>query len=390
MDEYETKCKYNIAETCCDSISLNQLLALGGTSASSENPVTTALTNTRLDYGAIRGSTTLRTNISSLYSTPSTTFPSENILITPGAIAANFLAFYALVHPGDHVICIHPTYQQLYTVPESFGASVSLWKLKEEDNWSADVGELAGLIRDNTKLIVLNNPNNPTGAVLPPSVLEGVYNLAKERGIYILCDEVYAPMFHSTADPAPPTLMSLGYKNTIITGSMSKAYSLAGIRLGWVASWSKDLVELMASARDYNTISVSKIDDAVAAYAMGGNVRTRLVQRNIELCEANLKVLDAFVKKYEKYLGWVKPTAGTTAFIKVRKADGEVVDDVKFCEKLAGETGVMFVPGGLCFGTEAREFRGYVRVGYACKMEGLVEGLGKLGEWIEEGGIEKL
>jgi aspartate/methionine/tyrosine aminotransferase len=152
MDTYETKCKFNIAETCCASISIDDLHHL-----SSDKDRTSLLPlSTKLTYGAIRGSNQLRENLSSLYSAKwATKLPIENVLITNGAIQANFLLHYSLLGPGDHVVCQYPTYQQLYSVPESLGAEVSLWKAKEEDDWKLDIKELEGLIQANTKMIIL-------------------------------------------------------------------------------------------------------------------------------------------------------------------------------------------------------------------------------------------
>ena len=151
MDAYEQSCKYNIAETCCASISLDTLQQL------SEDKTATILPPSKiLNYGAIRGSDALRTNLSKLYSAKAATpLPPENILITPGAIAANHLFFYATVGPGDHVICHYPTYQQLYAIPESLGADVDLWKAKAEKNWIPDIEDLKALIKPETKLIII-------------------------------------------------------------------------------------------------------------------------------------------------------------------------------------------------------------------------------------------
>lgn len=163
MDDYETTATYNIAETCCSSISLADLQNLSSEQSDPNNPDSTSpffSASTKLTYGAIRGSETLRGHLSRLYSvkTP-TVLPPDNVLITSGAIQGNFLLHYALVQPGDHVIVHYPTYQQLYSVSESIGAEVSLWKAKESDSdengWVLDTEELNGLIRPNTKLIVL-------------------------------------------------------------------------------------------------------------------------------------------------------------------------------------------------------------------------------------------
>ena len=153
MDKYELTAKYNISETCCASISVGDLREL------SENKDTNPLTQLetrKLTYGAIRGSEELRGNLANLYSVKTPTpLPPDNVLITPGAIQANFLALYTLVRPGDHVICHYPTYQQLYSVPASLGAEVSLWRSKEADGWQLDIEELKELIQPNTKLIII-------------------------------------------------------------------------------------------------------------------------------------------------------------------------------------------------------------------------------------------
>lgn len=151
MDAYETSAKYNIAETCAASISIEDLKGLSDNKSKSVwDP------STKLTYGAIRGSENLRSDLARLYSSKSASpLPAKNILITPGAIAANHLLLYSLVGRGDHVICHYPTYQQLYTVPASLGAEVSLWKAKEDAKWQLDIEDLKSLIKSNTKLIIV-------------------------------------------------------------------------------------------------------------------------------------------------------------------------------------------------------------------------------------------
>ena len=155
MDRYETKAKYNTAETCCASLSVDDLKEI-----CEDNTANPLSLSTKLTYGQIRGSRQLRETLSNLYSVklPSPLSP-ENILITAGAIQANFLVLYTLAGPGDHVICHYPTYQALYSVPASLGAEVSLWKAKEKDGWKLDTNELESLIRPNTKLIILKYSN---------------------------------------------------------------------------------------------------------------------------------------------------------------------------------------------------------------------------------------
>lgn len=308
--------------------------------------------------------------------------PLDSILITQGAIVANFLTLYTFLGPGDHAICVYPTYQQLYGVPQSLGAEVSLWKLKKDNGYVPDVSELESLVKDNTKMIILNNPNNPTGSTIHRAVLSSVVEFAKARGIIILCDEVYSPLYHSLPSEAdiPPSILSFGYEKTISTGSMSKAWSLAGIRLGWIASRDKSIISAAAEARDYTTISVSQLDDQVATYALSDSVRPALIERNLDLARTNLDLLDRFMTAHEGICNWIKPTAGTTAFIQFTHK-GKPVDDVTFCLGVLQETKVMFLPGSKCFGHD-EDFKGFVRIGYVCETEVLQKALEKLGEYV--------
>ncbi|KAK2845237.1 hypothetical protein FQN49_005916 [Arthroderma sp. PD_2] len=375
MDEYENTAKHNIAETCSASISLDDLCSLAGDS----KPENLFNTSTKLGYGAIRGSEELRSNIARLYSEGPRSPSSENVLITPGAINANFLVLYTMVNSGDHVICQYPTYQQLYSVPESLGAEVTLWTTKIENEWELNVGELKGLIKENTKFIILNNPQNPTGRTIPAKDLNEIINIAKERNIYVFCDEVYRPLFHSL-DNSPPSAYSLGYERTIITGSTSKAYALAGIRIGWIIA-SKEIVDKCLHARDYTTISVSQLDDKVAAFALSEKCVPSLLDRNMKLARHNLDILAAFIDEFSSVCDWYRPKAGTTAFVRFSK-DGKPVDDVRLCKLLHDKVGVMFVPGGHCFGPE---FKGFVRIGYVCETKDLEDGLAQLRVFMKDG-----
>jgi aspartate/methionine/tyrosine aminotransferase len=204
MDKYEvTPGVLNIAETCVASISIDDIIAL----CEDPNVPHPINTSTKLTYGAIRGSQALRERLASLYSARvSSPLSPDNILITPGAIAANFLLLYTLIGPGDHVICVHPTYQQLYSVPASLGAEVSLWKLRKERNYIPDIEDLKALVKENTKMIIINNPNNPTGSTIPKSVIQSLIDVARAQNIIILSDEVYRPLYHgiSPIDPVRP------------------------------------------------------------------------------------------------------------------------------------------------------------------------------------------
>jgi aspartate/methionine/tyrosine aminotransferase len=232
-------------------------------------------------------------------------------------------------------------------------------------------------------MIIINNPNNPTGATIPKSVLQGLVDFAQERDIIIFSDEVYRPLFHGISpadDEFPPSMLSMGYAKTIVTGSMSKAYSLAGIRIGWIASRDRFIIEELATARDYTTISVSRLDDQVAAYALSGSVIHALLGRNIKLAKTNLALVDKFVNEHSSVCSWAKPTGGTTAFVEFLQK-GRPVDDEKFCVDVIEKTKVMFLPGSKCFG---KEFKGFVRLGFVCETSVLQEALARLRVYVEE------
>lgn len=374
--------------------------------------------STKLTYGAIRGSEKLRGLVAALFENEtSAPLPADKILITQGAIVANFLLLYTLIGPGDHVVSVYPTYQQLYGVPQSLGAEVSLWKLRRDNGYVPDVTELESLVKSNTKMIILNNPNNPTGATIPKAALGSIVEFARARDIIILSDEVYRPLYHSLPSDTdmPPSILSFGYDKTVSTGSMSKAWALAGIRLGWIASRDQGIIDAVAAARDYTTISVSQLDDQVASYALSDAVRPALIKRNLELARTNLALLGEFVDKHKGVCSWVKPTAGTTAFIQFTDG-GKPVDDVPFCLDVLEKTKVMFLPGSKCFGHD-QDFKGYVstvhcrfhpwpslgwprgfaqrpaamanatiqvRIGYVSETDVLVEALKKLGEYVSK------
>lgn len=359
MNKYEMSATYNIAETCVDSLTIEELISIDGT-----NPADffRSLYDKKLTYGHIEGSPEFRSMVSELYES----VDPHRVLVMNGGIAANFLVFYSLVKPGDHVISVHPTYQQIYEVPKSFGASVDLLHLKPENGFLPDLDELRSLVRENTKLICINNPNNPSGAIMERDVLEQIVEIARSCGAYLLCDEVYRNLLQDD-DLIVPSVADL-YEKGISTSSMSKALSLAGLRLGWIAA-PQEVIEECIKHRDYTTISVGMLDDILAVHAMKNY--DLILKRNRKIIKDNLVILDEWVAQ-EPAVTYVKPRAGTTAMLKYELP----VSSVAFCEGLLKETGAFLTPG-ICF-----DMDGWVRIGYACETETLRQGLQKVSEYI--------
>ena len=184
MNEYETSARYNIAETCVDSVSADELFALCG---EDRDAFLSAFCARRLTYGDIEGAPAFREGIAGLYRT----IRPEEVVTTHGAAGANHHVFYSLVEPGDRVISVMPTYQQLYSIPDSFGAEVVTLPLKPEDGFLPDLQALERLAVPGTKLICINNPNNPTGALMDGETLRQIAEIARSAGAWLLCDELY-------------------------------------------------------------------------------------------------------------------------------------------------------------------------------------------------------
>ena len=361
MNLYENNCQYNLAETCVESLTLNELLELSGRKES----ILKDLLEMQLNYGDIEGSVDLRTHLLDLYQTVEDI---ERITITHGAIGGNALSIFTLVEPGDHVISVLPTYQQHYSIPEAYGADVDILQLRPENNFLPSLDELKALVRPETKLICINNPNNPTGALMDEDHLKAIVEIAKSCDAYILCDEVYRGLNHD-GDYYTTSIVDL-YDKGVATSSMSKTYSLAGLRLGWVVG-PHDFIEAVNRRRDYNTISCGKIDDRLAVVAMEN--REKILVRNRAIIHRNIGLLDEWVAREPK-LSYVKPKAGTTAFVKY---DFDMPSE-DFCKRLLEEKGVMLVPG------TALHMEGYLRIGYAYSPKVFKLGLEKISEFLSE------
>ncbi len=359
MNEYETRCSLNLAETCVESLTVAQLLQLAGT-----DDLMDQLLPLKLTYGAIEGSDRLRAAIAALYEHQA----AGNTLVTHGAIGANHLVHLTLVEPGDRVVSVLPTYQQHYSIPESIGADVRILPLREDNAWLPDPDELALLVADGAKLVAINNPNNPTGSLMDRGLLEQIVAACDRAGAWLLCDEVYRGI--DQQDPGTTVSVADLYERGISTGSMSKAFSLAGLRLGWVVG-PVELIHALTIHRDYNTISVGMVDDLLATIALES--ADALLARSRAITGTNLAILADWVAE-QPLIDWVKPASGTTALLKYDLP----VTSRELCVDLVQNTGVMLTPGS-ALGVE-----GYLRIGYANSTEILREGLDVFGQYLAD------
>ena len=359
MNAWEVGAKYNIAETCVDSISMNELFELTG---EDKTEFLNRLCARRLSYGDIEGLPEFRKGVCGLYKTLNI----ENIVPTHGASGANHHVFYSLISPGDRVVSIIPTYQQLYSIPESYGADVQILHLSKENNYLPDLEKLRRLVTPETKMICINNPNNPTGALMSEQLLREIVEIARSADAWILCDEVYRHL--SQEDGWCPSIVDL-YEKGISVSSMSKVFSLAGLRLGWIATHDMSVVKSCLSHRDYNLVSCGVFDEMLAAAALKHS--DKLLERSRKIVRENLQILDDWVGS-EPHVSYVKPQAGTTALV-YYDLD---ISSYEFCEEMYKKTGAFVTPGD-CF-----EVPHSMRIGYAYGKQDLIDGLKAISEYI--------
>ncbi len=343
MTTYETRVQYDIAESGIFPLTANDLLNL--LPAEERDQTLHRLLSLRLGYSEARGSLELRRALAETY----THCSPENILVTTGAIEANFLLFNVLLNPGDHVIAPYPAYQQLYSVPRALGCVLSLWHIRPETGFRYDVDDLERLVRPNTRLIVINSPHNPTGAILAAGDLARVYDIAHSVGATVLSDEAYRWLtIPGGESPAPPAF-DLG-PSGISVGTLSKPFGLPGLRVGWLAA-PPDVVARCWGMRDYVTLSPGKLSDALAILAI--RHREQIIARNEAIIAANLAAAQAWIARHAGLLSWVPPRAGLLALLRY---DLEI-PSLELANKLAEEYSVMLAPGS-AFGLEH-----YLRIG---------------------------
>lgn len=284
FSKYEFTTQFLLSSSDCESMSIGGLLDLSP-SASKD------ISNVWLGYTESTGNSGLRAVIAENYQSISP----ANILVHAGAQEAIYSFFQAIVEPGEHIVVLTPTYQSLYSIANDRGICVAEWKLIEgTQSWKVNIGELESLITPMTKAIVVNVPNNPTGFLFSQEEYSDIIEICKTQNIYLFVDEVYRGLEQSDAEQLP-AICDL-YERGISLGVLSKAYGLAGLRIGWVASKNDEIIERMAAFKDYLTICNSAPSEFLAKIALKN--REKIIQRNRNLIENNLKIADSFFTRF--------------------------------------------------------------------------------------------
>lgn len=363
MTRHETHVKYDIAESGILPLSTNDLLNF---EPEAERASTLErLLQLPLGYSEARGTVALRSALASTY----TNVSPDQVLVTTGAIEANFLLFNVLLDKGDHVIAPYPAYQQLYTVPQTIGCDVSLWKVGPETNYRYDVDALERMVTPKTRLIIVNTPHNPTGAMLSPADAKRVYALAESVGAWVIGDEAYRWLSVPDGDPFAAPVVESGPRG-ISVGTLSKPYGLPGLRIGWIAG-PEDIIQKCWSMRDYISLSPGKLNDALAC--LGLKHHDKIIARNREIITANLAAASAWIHGRRDVLSWTPPKGGLLALLKYNLP----VDSLTLADKLALEYSVMLAPGS-AFGYEH-----HLRLGIGQRPDIFAAGLAETGKALD-------
>lgn len=334
--KYEFSTRYLLCASDCESVSVQDLLDL-------EPGAEERLHSLWLGYTESSGSPTLREAISRIYSGISP----DQVLVHSGAEEAIFTFMHAVLHAGDHIIVHRPCYQSLYEVAASIGCEITDWTAREENNWQLDLADLKAALRPNTRAIILNTPHNPTGWLMPRAGFDELNQLSQQKGFWLFSDEVYR---ESEYDPALRLPAAADINPLAVSlGVVSKTYGLPGLRIGWVASQQKEILERMAVVKDYTTICSSAPSELLAEIAL--HHRETLAARNLTIIQANLALLDGFFAAHADRFSWVRPGACSIAF--PRYLAGGIED---FCHDLVTRAGVLLLPGTL-FGDREDHFR---------------------------------
>ena len=350
---WENQVEYNLSESGVHPLKLVELLD-GDTSDMLKQP---------LGYSQTNGTEELRKTIAATYSKAS----ADDLLVTNGSSEAIFVTLWSFLKRGAEIVVMLPNYMQVWGLAKTMQAKVKpFWLREEASQWAVNLRALRKIVTKRTKLIAVCNPNNPTGAVLDEEAVEGICEIAKQAGAWILSDEVYHGAELSGLET--PTFWGK-YDKVIVTNGLSKAYGLPGLRVGWALT-GKELATELWAYHDYTTIGPSALSDYIARKVMQPETRAKILGRTREILRSNLPILASWVDKHHDYLSFIPPKAGAIAYMKYFLR----INSTRLAERLLREKSTLVVPGDQ-FGMDH-----YLRIGYGCERERLLSGLGRVGD----------
>jgi len=352
---WENRVRFNLSESGVHPLSAAELLALAGGDA-------TDVLGRRLGYPQSNGTEPLRAAIAALY--PGAT--SDHVIVTSGSAEANYINCWQLLGPATTVAIVMPTYMQTWGLAGNFGATVREIPLREERRWQPDPADIDAAITPGTTLVIVTNPNNPTGAVMEPALADRIAARADAVGAWLLADEVYQGAERAGGAPTPSFWGKT--ERVIVVNGLSKAYGLPGLRIGWCVAPPAHVAALWAR-KDYTTIGPTVMSDALATLALRPAVRPRIFERTRGIIRDNWAVTESWLRSLNGEFAWQAPDAGAIVWARYRTPARSAV----LAETLRAQHDVLIVPGDQ-FGMD-----GHVRLGFGPPPEELQHALARVG-----------
>ncbi len=359
MSKWENIVEYNLSESGVHPVTVRELL--------DDPTMVEELLATELNYPQTNGTVELREHIAALY--PGA-MP-DNVLVTVGCAEANFITLQTLLAAGDEMVVMLPNYMQIWGLGHNLGFRVRAFHLQEEQGWAPDLGELDEVVTESTKLVSVCNPNNPTGYILTQEEMDAIVAAAERVGAWLLADEVYRGAERLT-DTETPSFWGR-YDRVLAMNSLSKAYGLPGLRIGWVVG-PADIVDDIWARHEYTTISATMLADKLAALALSPQVRPRLIQRARAYIRRGFPILDGWLESHEETFTLVPPQAAAIVFVRYHLD----VNSTELVERLMHEKSVLIVPGDH-FGLDH-----HLRISFGLPPDYLRAGLDRIHQLIAE------
>ena len=359
MSRFEQEVEYNLSESGVHPLRLGELLDHAPQALDE-------LLDTSLNYPHVNGIPELRQNIAALYDGCT----EENVLVTVGAIEANYISVKSLLSAGDGIVIMLPNYMQIWGIARNSEHDLRTFQLREESGWAPDLDELEAALTPDTRLVAVCNPSNPTGRVLSEEEMDGIVARAERVGAWILADEVYRGATR-VGDAENPSFFGR-YDRVLAIGSVSKAYGLPGLRVGWVAG-PVDTIDEIWARHEYTTITASALSNRLAAMALSPDVRPRLLQRGRQYIRRGYPVIEEWMSSHPGTFSLRPPDAGAIAFPRYHLE----VNSTQFTERLRQEQSVLIVPGDH-FGMDQ-----FLRISFGLPQDYLTSALDRIHELIQ-------
>jgi len=359
MSKWENVVDYNLSESGVHPMTVRELV--------DDPAVIEELLSTELGYAQANGVIELRERIAALYpgATP------DNVLVTVGCAEANFITPQTILRPGEEMVMMLPNYMQIWGIAYNLGFRVKSFNLKEEQGWALDLDELNDTVSEKTKLIAVCNPDNPTGYILTEAEMDAIVAAADRVGAWILADEVYSGAERLT-DTETPSFWGR-YDKVLAHNSLSKAYGIPGLRIGWVVG-PADTVDEIWARHEYTTIGATMLSNKLAAIALSPEVRPRLLKRARDYIRRGYPILDAWMEEHEGTFTVVPPQAAAIAFVRYHLD----VNSTELVNRLIHEKSVLIVPGDH-FGLDH-----HLRISFGLPPDYLRAGLDRIHQLIVE------